>query len=246
MKRITVLMVCSLFLVSACGAVSTSSDGTTQESISTNVPSVQVTESSTKPTNTSSRIFKAEVWADNWFSLYVNGQKVGEDSVPITTERSFNSETFTFTAQYPFDINWVMKDFKENDSGLEYIGTNRQQIGDGGFIAQVTDTVTGKVVAVTDANCKCLVIQKAPLNVECVSANNPLTDCKSTKAEEPVGWNMTGYKVNDWLSAKEYSVQEVGAKEGYFSIKWASTAKLIWSSDLKLDNTVLCKQTVSG
>ena len=36
--------------------------------------------------------FLAEVWADNWFALYVNGKKVGEDSVPITTERSFNSE----------------------------------------------------------------------------------------------------------------------------------------------------------
>jgi hypothetical protein len=35
--------------------------------------------------------FQAEVWADNWFALYVNGKKVGEDSVPITTEKSFNS-----------------------------------------------------------------------------------------------------------------------------------------------------------
>ena len=27
--------------------------------------------------------FQAEVWADNWFALYVNGKKVGEDSIPI-------------------------------------------------------------------------------------------------------------------------------------------------------------------
>ena len=33
--------------------------------------------------------FQAEIWADNWFALYVNGKKVGEDSVPITTEKSF-------------------------------------------------------------------------------------------------------------------------------------------------------------
>ena len=31
--------------------------------------------------------FQAEVWADNWFALYVNGKKVGEDSTPITTEK---------------------------------------------------------------------------------------------------------------------------------------------------------------
>ena len=33
------------------------------------------------------RSFKAQVWADNWFSLYVGENFVGEDSVPITTER---------------------------------------------------------------------------------------------------------------------------------------------------------------
>tara|TARA_R110002073_G_scaffold336577_1_gene536010 strand:+ start:99648 stop:99929 length:282 start_codon:yes stop_codon:yes gene_type:complete len=40
----------------------------------------------------------AEIWVDNWFALYVNGEKVLEDSVAITTERSFNAETFTITA----------------------------------------------------------------------------------------------------------------------------------------------------
>ena len=69
--------------------------------------------------------FLAEVWADNWFALYVNGKKVGQDSVPITTERSFNAERITFTATYPLTIAIMGKDFKENDSGLEYIGTDR-------------------------------------------------------------------------------------------------------------------------
>ncbi|MBH0053119.1 hypothetical protein I6E74_02910 [Salinibacterium sp. SWN139] len=31
------------------------------------------------------------------------------------------------------------KDFKETDSGIEYIGLANQQMGDGGLIAQVTD-----------------------------------------------------------------------------------------------------------
>ena len=46
--------------------------------------------------------FQAEVWVDNWFALYINGKKVGEDSVPITTERSFNSEKIKFTATILF------------------------------------------------------------------------------------------------------------------------------------------------
>ena len=81
--------------------------------------------------------FTAEVWADNWFALYINGKLVGQDSVPITTERSFNSERITFKATYPLTIGLIGKDFKENDSGLEYIGSNRQQIGDGGVVLQI-------------------------------------------------------------------------------------------------------------
>ncbi len=49
----------------------------------------------------------AEVWADNWFALYVNGELVGEVSVPITTERSFNAETFSFEATYPLSADWL-------------------------------------------------------------------------------------------------------------------------------------------
>ena len=117
--------------------------------------------------------FKAEVWADNWFALYVNGALVGEDSVPITTERSFNAETITFTAAYPLTIAIEAKDFKETDSGLEYIGERNQQMGDGGIIAQITDLSTGQIVAVTTSNWRVLVIHRAPLNPECEKAANP-------------------------------------------------------------------------
>ena len=87
-----------------------------------------------------SQSITADVWADNWFAFQVNGETVAEDSVPITTERSFNAESFSFEAERPFTIGLIAKDFKENDSGLEYIGTNRQQMGDGGVILQVKDT----------------------------------------------------------------------------------------------------------
>ncbi len=76
-----------------------------------------------------------DVWADNWFALYLGDKLLFEDSVSIKTERSFNAETFSFKAEYPIVLSFVVKDFKENDSGLEYIGTRKQQMGDGGFIA---------------------------------------------------------------------------------------------------------------
>ena len=81
----------------------------------------------------------ADIWADNWFAMYANGDLIIEDSIPITTERSFNAETTTFTAELPITIAFEVRDFKANDTGLEYIGTSRQQMGDGGLIAQFLD-----------------------------------------------------------------------------------------------------------
>ena len=67
----------------------------------------------------SAQTYTADVWADNWFSLNVNGSQVAEDSVPITTERSFNAESFSFVAEKPFVLGLIAKDFIENDTGLE-------------------------------------------------------------------------------------------------------------------------------
>jgi len=222
-------------------------------SAATTAPSTSAAPSSTaapEPSDTTSTptgaavTFTAEVWADNWFSLYVNGELVGEDSVPITTERSFNAETITFTATYPLTIAMVTKDFKEDDSGLEYIGTDRQQMGDGGFIAQITDTTTGEVVAVTGSDWRGLVVHRAPLNSECASSADPATACEHEITAEPADWAMPSFDDSAWATATVYTADEVGAKEGYTTITWAPAAALIWGSDLKLDNTILWRTTV--
>ena len=189
--------------------------------------------------------FQAEVWADNWFSLYVNGKKVGEDSVPITTEKSFNSEKIKFTATYPLTIGLMAKDFVENASGLEYIGKSNQQIGDGGIVLQIRDLTTNQIVAYTDSTWKSLVVFKAPLNPECVTSKAPLTDCKSQTIKNSTTWYSSTYKDSSWLNAKEFTKEAVGVKDGYFNIDWSANAKLIWSNDLKLDNTILFRKVVS-
>lgn len=190
--------------------------------------------------------FLGEVWADNWFSMYVGETATKEDSVSITTERSFNAERFSFDASYPFVLNFVIKDYKENDSGLEYIGDPKQQMGDGGFIAQFSDTKTGSVVVVSSSAWKCKVIQKAPLDKSCEKNADPEATCQSEIAEEPVGWKAAGYDVSGWESATEYGEAEVSPKDGYDEIDWDSSAKLIWTSDLEADNTILCKVTVEA
>jgi phosphatidylethanolamine-binding protein (PEBP) family uncharacterized protein len=190
--------------------------------------------------------FQAEVWADNWFELYVNGKKVGTDSVPITTERSFNSEKIKFTATYPLTIGVIAKDYTENASGLEYIGKSNQQIGDAGFTLQIRETASGKIVGYTTNKWRSFVVNTAPTNPSCVSSKTPLTDCLHKDYTIPKGWNTYSFKDSSWKYATSFSKEEVGVKEGYFDITWTPSASLIWSSDLKLDNVVLFRTIVKS
>lgn len=189
----------------------------------------------------------AAIWVDNWFEMYVNGEKVLEDSVPITTERSFNAETVTLTTPLPMTVAFMAKDFKENDSGLEYIGTNRQQMGDGGMIAQFRDEATGEIIAATDSTMRCLVVHRAPVDRSCASEANPVAGegaCGFVETEIPANWTAADFDDSDWPAATEHSVREVSPKDGYDEIQWDASAKLVWSDDLVQDNTLLCRMTV--
>ncbi|MBT5295177.1 MAG: PEBP family protein [Octadecabacter sp.] len=197
-------------------------------------------------TATSADTFSADVWADNWFEMRINGVQVAQDSVPITTERSFNAESFIFEAQRPFVIGLMAKDFKENDTGLEYIGTRRQQMGDGGVILQIMDAA-GDLVAVSSADWSCLVIHTAPLDKSCESDADPVADqgaCGFDASSEPDGWDSVDFDATDWPAADVYSEREVSPKDGYDEITWDASADLIWGPDLEQSNTILCRLTV--
>ena len=191
----------------------------------------------------------AEIWVDNWFSLSVNGRALIEDSVVYKTERSFNAERVTFSADFPMTIAFEFRDFVENDTGLEYIGSNRQQIGDGGAIAQFTNAETGATIKVTDASWKCHVTHHAPVDVACAKERDPKAgegSCGAKVLESPSGWKDPGFDDSQWARATVHSTSEVRPKGGYDEIKWERGAKLIWSKDLKLDNTVLCRAVIGG
>ncbi|WP_240121047.1 MULTISPECIES: hypothetical protein [unclassified Streptomyces] len=193
-----------------------------------------------------STAYQIDIWADNWMAVYVDGELIGEDSVPITTERSFNAETFTFRAVAPFTVAIEAKDFKESDSGLEYIGTDKQQMGDGGMVAQVTDLGSGKVVAATDDSWSELVVHRAPLNTECEKSTDPDTACESEIIDTPKDWTSADFNDTSWGSATEWTVADVGPKGGYAEIEWDDGAKLIWGSDLKIDNTILFRKEITA
>ena len=241
----TILLPLLILVGAACSNDDSATSTTT--AAPTTIASTDTTTPATENTATAEAItFTAEVWADNWFALSVNGELVGEDSVPITTERSFNAETITFTATYPLTIAMVTKDYKADDSGLEYIGTDRQQMGDGGFIAQITDTSTGAIVATTTSEWRGLVIHRAPLNTDCASSADPATECEHEITAEPADWTSPTFDDSGWTTASVFTAAEVGAKDGYATITWSPDATLIWSSDLKVDNTILWRHTIAA
>ena len=259
MKALRSLVVLTSIFISSCSSGATSTvqvDTTTADAVTpttstilvdtTSASSETITEPSTTAVKSVQSSFTAEVWADNWFSLYINGKLVGQDSVAITTEKSFNSDRITFTASYPFTIAMVTKDFKQNDTGLEYIGTDRQQMGDGGFVAQFTDTSTGKVVAYTNSSWRGLVVHQAPLNVSCEKSKTPDTECTSRISAEPAGWSESSFNDASLPTASTYSKEQVGVKDGYNNISWSSNAQIIWTSDLEIDNTILWRYVVTA
>ncbi|GHA61475.1 hypothetical protein GCM10008927_28700 [Amylibacter ulvae] len=190
--------------------------------------------------------YSVDVWADNWFEMRIDGVQVAEDSVPITTERSFNAESFTFVAAAPFVIGVVAKDFKENDTGLEYIGSRRQQMGDGGLIVQVKNSA-GETVVVSDESWQCAVTHTAPLEKSCEKSENPVAGegvCLFEAADEPQGWDHADFDASDWPAASVYSAAAVDPKMGYNDINWDDHAAFIWGPDLEQSNTVLCRVSV--
>ena len=186
----------------------------------------------------------AEIWADNWFALYMDGEKIFEDSEPITQERSFNVEEVEFKALPGAQFAAVLKDYKEDDSGLEYIGSRRQQVGDGGFIAQFYDAETRELIGVSSAEWLCTAIHQAPLDLSCQRSADPLRECSANILPEPQGWMTRDFDDSQWRPAIVHSSQAVRPHGEYPQYNWDASADLIWSDDLEIDNTVLCRFTL--
>ena len=222
------LAACTLALiVTACGDDSAQDPQTSPSVATTDANSGFDSSHAPEPTEKidtertfGSASFRGDVWADNWFALYVNGELVGEDSVPVTTERSFNAKTITSDATYPLTIAIEARDFKETDSGLEYIGERNQQMGDGGIIAQITDTSRGDVAAVANAAWFSLVVHRAPLIKDCEKDSNPDDNCQFEITEIPTNWASAEFNDNAWTEATKWTENDVGPKDGYNQIPW--------------------------
>ena len=96
----------------------------------------------------------------------------------------------------------------ENATRLEYIGSRKQQMGDGGAIGQFRDYSSGELIAVTDNSWRCLVVQHALVQTSCARENSPAIGsgaCAQKVSDYPLGWTEPGFDGSGWSLASEHS-----------------------------------------
>ena len=135
-------------------------------------------------------------------------------------------------------LRLTAKDFKENDTGLEHIGTRIQQMGDGGLILQIKDA-DGQTVVVSNADWACLPIHQAPAQKSWEDESYTGAGV-FTSIDAPQGWGTADFDASDWPAATEHSE----SKDNYDKISWDQSAQLIRGANLQTDNTLPCRLTV--
>ncbi len=168
----------------------------------------------------------ANMYADNWFEMYVNGELVCVDSIRFMPH---NVISVDLLPSYPMTIAVMAKDNADAKTGMEYGNTS---IGDGGFVLKFSDGT------VSSSAWKAKRVSWGPLNGD---AANPRT----VHVEIPQGWYAPDFDDREWPDAKEFSEAEVRPKEPFYDHDFEGAA-FIWSGDLKLDNTVLFRHTVES
>ena len=169
---------------------------------------------------------KANIYADNWFILYINGELVAVDSIKFVPH---NVVSVDILPSYPMTIAVMAKDNADPKTGMEYANT---QIGDAGFILKFGDGT------VTDSEWKAKKYSWGPID----------HDTKNPRVENlaiPENWFAVDFDDGSWSNAVEYTEEKVGPKQPFFEHDFKG-AKFIWSDDIELDNTVIFRHVVKS
>lgn len=169
---------------------------------------------------------RANVYADNWFQLYLNGNLVAVDSISFIPH---NVVSVDILPEYPMTIAVLAKDNADPLTGLEYDNTN---IGDGGFILKFGDGTA------TDATWKAHCFFHGPIEGD-------LEDPRTKHEAIPADWFEPGFDDSGWANAVEHTEEAVDPKTPFFEHNFAG-AKWIWTADLALDNTVIFRKTIES
>lgn len=202
------------------------------------------------------------IFADNYYEMYVNGTFTGRDSVNFTT---FNSHAVKFQAEYPITYAFLLVDWEEyNGVGMEEL--RGYHAGDGGFIASFSDGASTNddwvckpfYIAPLDDGGSCVVIDEngnadasacasSDDAISCI-ASDPEGSCSAYHETVPNGWISPDFDDSTWPAATRYVADDITNQVGFRNYEdtlFADT-NFIWSSNLVLDNSVICRMTVEG
>ncbi|MEM9161282.1 MAG: hypothetical protein AAGB46_19730, partial [Verrucomicrobiota bacterium] len=151
---------------------------------------------------------RVNVYADNWFKLYINGKLVAVDSIAFMPH---NIVSVDILPEFPMTIAVMAKDNADPQTALEYKNTH---IGDGGFILKIGDDI------VTDSSWKAKNFFHGPLGGD---KQNP----KVEYTPIPKNWHAIDFDDRSWTNATEHSEYAVRPKSPFYDHDFKG-AKFIW------------------
>jgi hypothetical protein len=165
---------------------------------------------------------KLNVYADNWFVLYINGKLIATDSIEFMPHNIISVDVLP---EYPMTIAVMARDNADAVTGKEY---NHTQIGDGGFILKLGDDV------VSDGSWKAKCFFFGPME-----GQDPVV----THLPIPKDWFALDFNDSDWAKATVYEEAIVRPPQVFSEYDFAG-AEFIWTEDLDLHNTVIFRATI--
>jgi len=215
----------------------------------------------------------ATIYADNIFEFYVDGVLTKKDPLDFTPH---NAVKFDFKVTKGASRTYAIKasDYATT-SGYEYINTSAPQLGDGALRVYMSDgtvsnanwkcftTSFGPTDASNTAGCSATNLSACQIQLTAEPTNwtsKTFDDSAWSKAtlftEAEAGWGMTPTysngmcgKMTDPLTRNDKSPNSIATLADECidpKVQSWGTSQFIWQSDLKRDNTILCRLTVTG
>jgi hypothetical protein len=193
-------------------------------------------------------VWDGVIFADNAFEIWVNGTFLCTDPILFTP---FDAHAVRFQANAPLTIAMKLGDWEQvNGVGVEF----DVETGDGGAIARFTSSA-GEVV--TSADWRCEVFYAAPMDdPKCLVGHDTsgcalktacqldaaYDDCHAALWAVPDDWAAMSFDDSAWPNATEYEADAVTQDRAYrHDTERYGDARFVWSRNLVVDNTVLCR-----
>ncbi len=165
---------------------------------------------------------KLNVYADNWFQLYINGKLIATDSIEFMPH---NVVSVDVLPEFPMTIAAMARDNADAITGKEYEYT---MIGDGGFILKLGDDV------VSDASWKAKCFFFGPME-----GDDPVVK----HIPIPEDWMTVDFDDSNWESVTIYEEATVRPPQVFRDYDFEG-AEFVWTSDLNLHNTIIFRATI--